>query len=820
MSAITKIVEKAVNLFQKNSLAQETAARAAADKTVTPGMPALLRRAAAEGAVLLKNQNQALPLSCGTRVSLFGRGQIQWFYTGYGSGGDVNKPYAVSLLEGLRACPTLKVNENLAQIYEKWDQENPIDHGFWGHWPRFYPDMPLTAELVRDAAQQSDCAVVTIGRSSGEDRENALEKGSFYLTDAERKMLTLVTESFPKTVVLLNIGSIMDLSWVEEFDGKIDAVLLLWQGGMESGNAAADLLSGNATPCAKLTDTVAKAYENYPSAADFGGKDYNFYTEDIYVGYRWFETFQKADVLYPFGFGLSYTDFARKFDACRETDDSFLFDCTVQNIGTAYSGKEVLEVYLEKPCGVLGNPARVLVGFAKTKTLAPGESETLTVTVPRNLLVSFDDSGRTGHKSAYVCEAGDYVFYLGGDVRAAEPIWTYTQNETLVVEQLAEAAAPTEPFPIIQAIEKNGVRVPKKATVPTAVRDLRARILANLPKAYPQTGDKGYKLADVRDGKVSMADFVAQLNLEELEAISRGAYRMNSPLGTAGNAGVFGGVLESLRKKGIPPVTTTDGPSGIRLYASCSLLPIGTLLASTFDTALVEEVYRAEGAEMCKKGTDVLLAPGMNIHRNPLCGRNFEYYSEDPLVTGKIAAAAVRGLQSNGVSACPKHFACNNQEFRRNRNDSRLSERALREIYLKGFEICVKESAPQAIMTSYNRINGVHGHYQYDLCTTVLRGEWGYDGFVMTDWWMRSEKSHEFPKIRDQAYRVRAQVDVLMPGGERTGKEKPDGTLLKTYGKPDGITLGELQRTAENVLRFSMHSTAMDRLEKGDVQNV
>lgn len=820
MSAITKIAEKVVNLFQKNSLSQETAARAAADKTVTPGMPALLRRAAAEGAVLLKNQNQVLPLSCGTRVSLFGRGQIQWFYTGYGSGGDVNKPYAVSLLEGLRACPTLKVNENLAQVYEKWDKENPIDHGFWGHWPRFYPDMPLTAELVREAAQQSDCAVVTIGRSSGEDRENALEKGSFYLTDSERKMLSMVTESFPKTVVLLNIGSIMDLSWTDEFDGKIDAVLLVWQGGMESGNAAADLLSGSVTPCAKLTDTVAKAYENYPSAADFGGKDYNFYTEDIYVGYRWFETFQKADVLYPFGFGLSYTDFSRTFNACRETDDGFSFDCTVQNIGEKYSGKEVLAVYLEKPCGALGNPARVLVGFAKTKTLAPQESETLTVTVPRSLLSSYDDSGRAGHKSAYVCEAGDYVFYLGGDVRAAEPIWTYTQDETLVVEQLAEAAAPTEPFSIIQAIEKNGVRVPKKAPIPTAVRDLRTRILSNLPKAYPQTGDRGYKLADVREGKVSMADFVAQLNLEELEAISRGAYRMNSPLGAPGNAGVYGGVLESLRKKGVPPVTTTDGPSGIRLYASCSLLPIGTLLASTFDTMLVEEVYRAEGAEMCKKGTDVLLAPGMNIHRNPLCGRNFEYYSEDPLVTGKIAAAAVRGLQSNGVSACPKHFACNNQEFCRNRNDSRLSERALREIYLKGFEICVKEAAPQAIMTSYNRINGVHGHYHYDLCTTVLRGEWGYEGCVMTDWWMRSEKSHEFPRLKDQAYRVRAQVDVLMPGGERTGKEKPDGTLLKTYGKPDGITLGELQRTAENVLRFSMHSTAMDRLEKGDVQNV
>ena len=813
MSVITKIVESAINLFQKDSLAQETAARAAADKTVTPGMPELLRRAAAEGAVLLKNQNQALPLSCGTRVSLFGRGQIQWFYTGYGSGGDVNKPYAVSLLEGLRACATVKVNEKLAQVYEKWDAENPIDHGFWGHWPRFYPDMMLSEDLVREAAQQSDCAVVTIGRSSGEDRENALEKGSFYLTDAERQMLSFVTAYFEKTVVLLNIGSVMDLSWVDEFDGKIDAVLLLWQGGMESGNAAADLLSGKVTPCGKLTDTVAKSYEKYPSAADFGGKDYNFYTEDIFVGYRWFETFAKDDVLYPFGYGLSYTDFSVEFATCDETADGFSFTCTVQNTGTQYSGKEVVAVYLEKPCGALGTPARELAGFAKTKALAPQACETLTVTVPRRALSSYDDSGVTGHKSAYVTEKGDYVFYLGGDVRAAKPIWTYTQPETVVTAQLTEVAAPQEAFSVIQATEKNGVRVPKKAAVSTATRDLRVRILENLPNAYPQTGDKGYKLADVRDGKVQMADFVAQLNLEELEAISRGAYRMNSPLGVAGNAGVFGGVLESLRQKGVPPVTTTDGPSGIRLYASCSLLPIGTLLACTFDTALVEEVYRATGAEMRDKGTDVLLGPGINIHRNPLCGRNFEYYSEDPLLTGKIAAAAVRGLQSNGVSACPKHFACNNQEYRRNRNDSRLSERALREIYLKGFEICVKEAAPQNMMTSYNRINGVYGHYHYDLCTTVLRGEWGYTGCVMTDWWLRHENSHEFPKLKDQAYRVRAQVDVFMPGGERTGKEKPDGTLLKTYGKSDGITLGELQRTAENVLRFCMHSPAMDRME-------
>lgn len=814
MSVLNKIVQGAMKVASKfTGLSQEESARNAAEKTVTPGMPELLRRAAAEGAVLLKNQNSVLPLANGTTVSLFGRGQTEWFYTGYGSGGDVNKPYAVNLVEGIRNCPSLSVNEALASVYTAWSEKNPIDHGFWGHWPRYYPDMPLSDTLVRTAASVSDCAVVTIGRSSGEDRENALEKGSYYLTDEEREMLSLVTEHFAKTVVLLNIGSLMDLSWIDGYDGKIGAVLLVWQGGMESGNAVADLLSGAVTPCGKLTDTVATTYDAYPSAEDFGQKDYNFYTEDIYVGYRWFETFTPDKVQYPFGFGLSYTDFSVELVDTQESETEFQFTCSVRNIGAQYSGKEVLQIYLEKPCGKLGNPARILAGFAKTEALAPNESEAVQIVVPKTALASYDDSGVTGFCSAYVTEAGTYRFYLGTDVRKAREILTYTCPETVLLEQLSEAAAPTVPFSVIRAEEQNETRVPVKQAGHLAKTDLRRRITENLPQGTPMTGDKGYKLSDVQNGTVSIEDFTAQLSLTELEAISRGDYTMNSSLGVAGNAGAFGGVLESLRAKGVPPVITTDGPSGIRLWSCCSLMPIGTLLACTFDEVMVEEVFAAIGAEMLEKGTDVLLAPGINIHRSPLCGRNFEYYSEDPLLTGKIAAAAVRGIQKNGVSACPKHFACNNQEFCRNQNDSRLSERALREIYLKGFEICIKESNPHTIMTSYNKINGVHGHYQYDLCTTVLRGEWNYDGLVITDWWMRSQKSPEFPKLKDNAYRVRAQVDVLMPGGKRTGKKKPDGTLLATYGKQNGITLGELQRTAQNVLRFCMRSSAMKRFK-------
>ncbi len=804
MSLISKIVSKF------SGLSQEETARAAAEKTITPGMPEILRRAAAEGAVLLKNDG-LLPLENNETVALFGRVQCEWFYTGYGSGGDVNKPYAVNLIEGIRGCSALQLYEPLAKLYSDWSEKNPIDHGFWGHWPRFYPEMPLSKEVAADAAAKADCAVVTIGRSSGEDRENALEKGSFYLTDDERKLLETVTEVFEKTVVLFNVGSIMDLSWLHDFGDKIGAVLLVWQGGMESGNAVADLLCGAVCPSGKLTDTIARQYADYPSANDFGAAEFNNYTEDIFVGYRWFETFKPETVLYPFGYGLSYTDFSVQFTGLKEEKDGFALSCTVTNTGKKYSGKTVVQVYVEPPCGALGTPARVLCGFAKTDVLAPGKTQDLTINIPTARLASYDESGVTGYTSAYVLQQGVYGFCLGENVRDAVRVAEITKAETELLEQLTQAAAPVQSFTVCRAKDNHGGRALSREPVYLSKVDLKQRILDTLPKAVEQTGNRGIKLCDVRDGKATMDDFVAQLDLTELEAISRGAYIMNSPLGVPGNAGVYGGVLPSLREKGVPPVTTTDGPSGIRLQSCCSLLPIGTLLACTFDEALVEELYKALGAEMREKGTDVLLAPGINIHRNPLCGRNFEYYSEDPLVTGKIAAAAVRGLQSNGVSACVKHFACNNQEFRRSTNDSRVSERALREIYLKGFEICVKEAAPQNIMTSYNKINGVHGHYQYELCTTILRGEWHYDGCVMTDWWMRSQKSPEFPKLRDNAYRVRAQVDVLMPGGKRVGKQKPDKTLLKTYGKKDGITLGEMQRTAKNVLRFCMHSTAMER---------
>ncbi len=802
MSKITeKIIVGAMKLGMKLSgadVSQAEALEALGEPTVTEGIPSVLRKAAAESAVLLRN-NGVLPFKKNSRVAVFGRVQRDWFFTGYGSGGDVKKPYGVNLIDGLKGCDELVPDSELAEIYENWCRENPVDHGVWGHWPRFYPEMELSAELVKKVRERNDRAVYVIGRSSGEDRENALEKGSWYVTDEERTALHRICEQFDDVTLLLNIGSITDMSWLREFGSKIGAVMIVWQGGMESGNAVADLLCGKSVPCGKLTDTVAISYEDYPSAENFGTLKFNNYAEDIYVGYRWFETFAKDRVLYPFGFGLSYTHFRTDFVWAQQNENGVTLKCITENTGE-YCGKQVIQVYISKPCGELGNPARELVAFAKTKLLAPGESEETEIFVPTERFYSYDDNGASGFAFSYVTEKGRYTLSIGENVREAKDVWSYYQSETVQTLPLEQTCAPQTDFDRVVNTE-NGLEM---KPVTKRGYNLKNIIAENIGNGAVQTGDKGISLFDVRDGKATLEEFVSQLSLDELEAISRGDYKMDSPLGAKGNAGAMGGVLESLRAKGVPPMITTDGPSGIRLLAYCSLIPNGTALASTFNTELVEQVYAKIGEELKEKGSDILLAPGMNIHRNPLCGRNFEYYSEDPVLTGFIGAAAVKGVQKNGRSACPKHFACNNQEVNRTGNDSRLSERALREIYLKGFEICVKEAKPDTIMTSYNKINGVWGHYNYELCERILRGEWGFDGLVMTDWWMRASKSPEFPKMRNQAYRVRAGVNVLMPGGDRVTNGKPDGTLLKTYGKKDGITLDEMQRNAAFVLRLCL----------------
>ena len=756
------------------------------ESAATPGMAERLRRAAAEGAVLLKNDG-TLPLR-GT-VAIFGRVQTDRCDTGYGSGGDVMKPYRVSILEGIRRAG-IEYDRPLAAIYEGWAKEHPVDHGHWGNWPRAYEEMPLTDKIVSDAAARAGTALVIIGRAAGEDRENTLTEGSYYLTQQERDMLGRVRRYFSKIVVVLNIGNIIDLSWLD--DDTISAALLIWQGGMETGNACADLISGRVNPSGRLSASVARRYEDYPSASHFGGWRYNEYYEDIYVGYRYFETFAPDRTLFPFAFGLSYTTFSRSAQAAAR-GDRIEISYRVRNTG-ACAGKDALTVFVQKPKGGIEVPRRELVAFCKTPLLQPGEEARGTLSVPCHLLCVYDEA-----RSQYVRMAGEYIFCLGGDVREAQPFARIALEEEREAP-LAQRCAPERPIAILSQAGERHARQNEK--------DLRAEILAGLPAEYTKAS-KRVTFDMVAAGEATLAEFVSQLSLRELEAVSRGDYKMNSSLGPSGNAGVMGGVLPSLRGKGVPPVTMTDGPSGIRLNTPCSLLPIGTLLACSFDEKLIAEVYAAVGGEMKARGSHVLLAPGMNLQRDPLCGRNFEYFSEDPLLSGRMAAAAVRGLQSTGASACPKHFACNNQELNRNRNDSRLSERALRELYLRSFEICVQEGKPDVIMTSYNKINGVWAHYNYDLVRGILRGEWGFDGVVVTDWWMRRARSPQFPKLRDNAYRVRSGINVLMPGGTYLNTRRPDGTLLASLGKRGGITMGELQRNAEEILRFVLHSAAM-----------
>ena len=789
-----KVTRRVVDLVTGNGLMQE-------ENTVeeegfaVPGMQETIRACAAEGIVLLKNEKETLPLKDTDVVSVFGRCQNDWFYVGYGSGGDVHPPYKVSLMEGLRRGG-IRCNEELAKLYADWCKvpENAADHGWWGHWPYFHPEMPLTEDTVASAAERTPIALVVIGRAAGEDRENVLEPGSYYLTDAEKEMLRLVCGSFEKVILLMNCGSVMDMAFVEDY--PISAVVYAWQLGQESGNAVADVLSGKVNPSGKLSTTIAKRYADYPSSKYFGNREYNHYIEDIFVGYRHFATFRQS-VLYPFGFGLSYTAFRLEtVEALREENGSVL-TVRVTNTGSR-PGKEVVQVYCNPPEGMLSKARKNLVAYAKTEELAPGESQELTLRVDDYDCASFDDSGKTGFAHCFVMEKGEYGLLVGNSSETETVACLFRVEETFCVRACRDACGPVEDFSVLT----NWGSIP----VVKGKRDLRSRILENLPPEIPFTGDVGIKLTDVKQGRATLEEFVAQLTDRELGDLSRGEGGMGSALGIVGNAGAFGGITPQLREKGIPALITADGPSGIRIRKRTTLLPCGTAIACTWNPALTEEMFEKIGQEAKHFGVDVLLSPGMNIQRNPLCGRNFEYYSEDPYLCGKTAAAAVRGIQKGGVSACPKHFACNNQEVNRNHNDSRVSQRALREIYLKCFEIVVKESEPQNLMTSYNKINGVWSHYNYDLATTVLREEWGYGGNIVTDWWMRKAAMPEFPKIKDNAYRVRAQVDVLMPGGESFSKQKYvfDKAQLATLDKPDGLTRGELQRSAMNVLRFAL----------------
>lgn len=789
------------------------------------GFAEYARAAAAEGAVLLKNEREVLPLKKGECVAIFGRAQTDFYRSGTGSGGSVNVEYTTNLLTGLRDGGIVQVDEKLAAVYEQWLAEHPFDDGggIWAGEPWNQQEMSVSEQLAREAAQRAGKALIVIGRTAGEDRDYQEAEGSYLLTDREREMIRNVTACFENTVVVMNVSNIIDMSWLDEdYVHPVSSVIYVWQGGMEGGNAAADVLTGKITPSGKLTDTIAWKLEDYPSHANYGSMEKNIHQEDIYVGYRYFETFCPEKVQFPFGFGLSYTRFRMEPGeaVCRE--DRLSVIVRVENVGSEYSGREVVQVYLEAPQGQLGRPRRELMGFAKTPVLKPGEDAMVTVEFPVSAMAAYDDLGVTGNRSCYVLEAGLYRIWAGTSVRQlmAVPVngkEGFLVEQLKVTQRLQEASAPEESFLRMKPGEElaEGIRSLQWEKVPARSSSLAERIGKNLPASMKQTGDLGIRLSDVKDKKASLEAFVAQLSDEDLAAITRGE-GMCSPRVTPGTAAAFGGVTERLADRfGIPVAAAADGPSGIRMDvgAKATQVPIGTLLACSWDVEMMEKLYELEGQELLRNEIDTLLGPGINIHRHPLNGRNFEYYSEDPLVTGKFAAAMVRGIAKSKAQATVKHMACNTQETSRHQVNAVVSERALREIYLKGFEISVKEGGAKSIMTSYNPINGHWSASNYDMLTVILRGEWGYDGIVMTDWWAQmNDPQKGGPASRtDTASMIRAQNDLYMVVDNYGAGANCSGDNTLSQLKKGWLTRGELQRAAMNICRFLLQAPVMER---------
>lgn len=756
-------------------------------------------RAVSGGIVMLKNDG-ALPLKQGGTAAVFGRIQLHYYKSGTGSGGMVNVSKVIGITDGLLDAG-YKLDEQLLNAYREWDEQNPFDYGEgWGGEPWSQKEMPLTDELVGGAASRADAAIVIIGRTAGEEMDNKLEKGAFLLSDLEEDMLRRVTSAFDKTVVLLNTGGLIDMSFMDRY--PVSAVMYVWQGGMVGGAGTAAVLTGEVSPSGKLPDTIAYEISDYPSDKFFGSGDMDCYGEDIYVGYRYFETFAKDRVRFPFGFGMSYTSFDLTASDFKLDGDKVTGSVNVKNTGST-PGREVVQIYCSAPQGKLGKPARVLCGFDKTRALQPGESQTLCFEIPLESVASYDDSGVTGHKSAWILEQGGYVFYAGADVRSASEAYSLTLPET-VVRQCKSALGPLTAFK--RMVNSNGK--PEFEDVPLT-GEAFPHDHAKLPAEIPQTGDRGIRLADVVNGKNTLEEFTAQLTDYDLSCIICGE-GMGSPKVTAGTAAAFGGVSDTLTALGIPCACCDDGPSGMRLDCGTKAfsLPNGTLLASTFDRPLMTELFTFMGLEMHTNQVDCLLGPGMNIHRHPLNGRNFEYFSEDPYLTGEMASAELAGLHSTGAEGTIKHFCGNNRETRRHFLDSVISERALREIYLRGFEKAVKKGGAKSVMTTYGQVNGVWTAGNYDLVTGILRDDWGFDGFTMTDWWANINRRGKAPDKSDFAAMAMAQNDVYMVTAD--GAACNDNTLDSL--KSGELTRGELQRNAMNILRFLTTTHAMKRV--------
>ena len=741
---------------------------------------AVARKAAAEGIVLMKNDG-VLPLKKGSRVALLGSGAGRTVKGGTGSG-DVNEREVVSIFQGMENAGFQITSRRWIRDYEEVYRKSREDWRdaifaeakgkpaveFFQIYASHAYEMPAGAPVTREDCEGTDTAVYVISRIAGEAADRFARRGDYYLTEKEKEDLENVCRFCEKVIVVLNVGGQMDLKEILEYSG-VKALLYVAQPGMEGGNALADVLSGDVTPSGKLTDTWAAAYEDFPNSGTFSHNNGNVntekYEEGIYVGYRYFDSFQ-VEPVYPFGYGLTYTEFEISCGRVSSDGASVTAAVQVKNTGATYAGKEVVQIYASCPQKGMAKEYRRLCAFAKTSLLMPGQQEELELTFPVRALASFDQEA-----GQWVTEPGLYGIWVGNSSRNLTLAGALSVKKRAVLEQVSSICPLREELTELKRPEKEALLweeswhgLLKEKGIRSVEIEPQAEKAARIPEN--ELDRQARAIAD-------------RLTDEELTAmvigeISKG---QENALGSAGIMvpGAAGETSQALEEKyDVPGIAMADGPAGLRLsreyqvdpqarsvygqgllgaleggffadrevhedaetyYQYCTAIPVGTLLAQSWDVELLEETGRAVAREMREFGVAWWLAPGMNIHRNPLCGRNFEYYSEDPVVSGMMAAAITRGVQSvGGVGTTIKHFACNNQEDNRMGSDSVVSQRALREIYLKGFEIAVKTSQPMAIMTSYNKINGVHAANCRDICTVAARQEWDFQGIIMTDW--------------------------------------------------------------------------------------
>ncbi|MCD8155111.1 MAG: glycoside hydrolase family 3 C-terminal domain-containing protein [Clostridiales bacterium] len=757
---------------------------------------ALARRAAAEGIVLLENKEGILPLKEGSKIAMYGAGATRTIKGGTGSG-DVNERYHVSIAEGIRNAGFTIADEDWLAEYDReysekreaWKKEilDKLESGSSAGLGFFdaYTSVPFRMPVGPEAAKtDTDTAVYVISRVAGEGADRMAAGGDYFLSEQEHQMLADICALYPNVIVMVNAGGVVDLSFMDEMD-SIKALLIVSQPGMEGGNAVADVLLGRVSPCGRLTDTWALRYEDYPNSSFYshnnGNVEKEYYEEDIYVGYRYFDSFG-LPVRYGFGEGLSYTAFSVEMEEpLIQADGRVAVNLRVKNTG-ACSGREVVQIYAALPEGNLEKEARRLCAFGKTSLLGPGDAQSLSLHFAPMDLASYDAA-----RAAWVLEAGRYVLFAGESLKDSTAFGVLLLEEEKLLEKTENICPLQEPLRRLTR-PASGNRWEKASDLFEVIWDL-----SGIPERIVSSSGKNRE----RDEAKRMAD---ELPVEKLICLATGdpVKGQGSNLGSAGISvpGSAGETSSCALEEGIANIILADGPAGLRLndtyyvldgqaislpmeaslehgfffdgsgqkgekyHQYCTALPVGTVLAQTWDPELLETVGESIGEEMRHFGITLWLAPGMNIHRNPLCGRNFEYYSEDPLVSGKMAAAITRGVQRvPGCGTTIKHFACNNQEDNRMHSDSIVSEQALREIYLRGFGIAIREARPFSIMTSYNLVNGVHSANNYDLCTTVAREEFGFDGVIMTDW-TTTEQGLDCTA----AGCMRAGNDLVMPG--------------------------------------------------------